>query len=363
MDMCDVRKAQWERQSMDMSDVRRALLEKQANDPFLQENVNRWVILPLEFEPMWTAFKAYQDTFWASEDVQADQEMALLESAAENLPLNFISSLTNVILLRSALVHGRSPEDEPILADLTEITCELLSEIQIPEARAFFSFQGSYEVIHKEAFNAFLPVLLTGQTGLDVTAEEHRPIATAMEAYCQAGEDKAQWILRHCKNDATPKPMAEKLAAYAILKMMMSADILMINGLLSKAGVDGALSKGLSNIIRQEQLQGVFAATLYSGLRDRLTDTVLDFLLNEAIALETAHLKRVGLVAAQGMVEWLAQRVKVALGAASTIDGSQTYAFLGLAPVSVPVPPKRVPANLKDKKPEEAKTFALGEDF
>jgi len=122
-------------------------------DDILDENELRWVSLPIYFNRIWTAYKAHEAHMWTAEDVDLSEMVRELSHLSE--PLR--EAYRNVLALECAAIFGPDEKDPPanmerILFKLDKclFTSEITNDVQIPEARAFYGFQASYENILME---------------------------------------------------------------------------------------------------------------------------------------------------------------------------------------------------------------------
>ena len=49
--------------------------QEQAEEPFLQDNPNRYVMFPIKYKPIWDTYKKHMASFWTAEEIDLSQDM------------------------------------------------------------------------------------------------------------------------------------------------------------------------------------------------------------------------------------------------------------------------------------------------
>ena len=115
-------------------------LEKQ--DPLLKENPRRWVMFPLQYPEVWEMYKKHEASFWTAEEIDLAQDnkdwMSLSESEQ-----HFVKHVLAFFAASDGIV-------------LENLAQQFSSEVQIPEARAFYGFQIAMENIHSETYSLLI---------------------------------------------------------------------------------------------------------------------------------------------------------------------------------------------------------------
>jgi hypothetical protein len=91
---------------------------------FLQENSNRFVILPIQHNDIWKSYKGIEAKFFTAEDVNMHEDSLLLRSS---LNIYTQQSICNILSLEG-------------YNQIIKLIMSITAQCQIPEARCYFSF-------------------------------------------------------------------------------------------------------------------------------------------------------------------------------------------------------------------------------
>jgi ribonucleotide reductase beta subunit family protein with ferritin-like domain len=146
----------------------------QLPEPLLEENPNRFVILPIKYSDIWKMYKDQMAAFWTAEEIDLATDVKDWEKLNEN-EQHFIK---HVLAFFAA-------SDGIVLENLAQKFC---TEIQIPEARCFYGFQMMMENIHSETYSILIDTLISDPNEKDFLfkATANVPVITK----------KADWALR-----------------------------------------------------------------------------------------------------------------------------------------------------------------------
>ena len=107
-------------------------------EPLLKEDINRYSLFPIKHKDIWDAYKTHLATDWRAEelDYAADKEEWKKLKPEER---EFIENILAFFAGADGIV-------------LENLTSNFTKEVQWPEARAFYAFQGHIEQIHSEVY-------------------------------------------------------------------------------------------------------------------------------------------------------------------------------------------------------------------
>jgi len=114
-------------------------LEIENNDhrePLLMESRNRFVLFPLQNTPVWEMYKKHVASFWTAEEIDLSDDKR-----------DWIKLTDDEKHFVKMVLAFFAASDGIVLENLVE---RFMSEIQLPEARCFYAFQGAMENIHSE---------------------------------------------------------------------------------------------------------------------------------------------------------------------------------------------------------------------
>ena len=105
----------------------------ESQETLLKENPGRFVIFPINYDPIWKMYKKAVASFWTPEEIDFSKDMEDWVKLNENEQF-FIK---NVLAFFAA-------SDGIVLENLGQ---RFMNEVQIPEAKFFYGFQIAIEAI------------------------------------------------------------------------------------------------------------------------------------------------------------------------------------------------------------------------
>ena len=105
-------------------------------EPLLQETTDRYTMFPVKYDDIYQIYKRQIDSFWRTEEVDLSKD--LNDWASLNKDEKYFISMVLAFFAAS---------DGIVMENLNINFC---NEVQVAEARAFYSFQAAMESIHSE---------------------------------------------------------------------------------------------------------------------------------------------------------------------------------------------------------------------
>lgn len=138
------------------------------------DHTNRFTIFPIKYPELWEFYKKAEGLFWTVEEIRLSDDKRHFDqlSDAEKHTIK-------MILAFFASSDGIVNEN---------ISINLHNAIEIPEARAFYTFQLAQETIHNEMYSVLLDTLIPDD-------EERNKLFNAIETV-PAVKRKAQWAMK-----------------------------------------------------------------------------------------------------------------------------------------------------------------------
>jgi ribonucleoside-diphosphate reductase subunit M2 len=235
--------------------------ELEKSDPLLMENPRRWVLLPIQYPEVYEMYKKHEASFWTAEEVDLSQDNKDWEklSAEEQ---HFIKHVLAFFAASDGIV-------------LENLAARFTSEVQIPEARAFYGFQMAMENIHSETYS-----LLIEQYVRDPKEKEN--IFDAIHTM-PAVSEKAQWAVQWMNDDSC---FAERVVAFAAVEGILFSGSFCAIYWLKKRGLMPGLTFSNELISRDEGLHTEFACLLYGMLQNPLPEEVVHCIVRGAVEAE-----------------------------------------------------------------------------
>lgn len=228
----------------------------------LAPTLDRFSLFPIRHDALWTLYKQQQQSLWNAEEIDLESDMADWKSLTANE-----QRFVKMVLAFFANADGIVNEN---------VVTRLYNEVQLPEARAFYSVQIFVETIHAETYGLLIDRFCSG--------EEKDALFHAVERV-PCVRRKAAWALRWLESD---RPFGERLFAFAIVEgLFFSASFCAIFWLKKRSLMPGL---GLSNelISKDEGLHFTFAVAVFGMLEaaERPSAETMGRILTEAVACE-----------------------------------------------------------------------------
>jgi len=217
--------------------------------------------LPIQYPDIFEMYKKHEASFWTAEEIDLSQDTKDWErlSAEEQ---HFIKHILAFFAASDGIV-------------LENLASRFTSEVQIPEARAFYGFQMAMENIHSETYS-----LLIEQYVRD--PEEKERIFDAIHTM-PAVSEKAQWAVQWMNDECC---FAERIVAFAAVEGILFSGSFCAIYWLKKRGLMPGLTFSNELISRDEGLHTEFACLLYGMLQNPLPEDVVHSIVRGAVEAE-----------------------------------------------------------------------------
>ena len=245
------------RQSRVSEEYRR--LEKE--DPLLKENPQRWVMFPLQHPEVWEMYKKHEASFWTAEEIDLSQDSKDWVQLNEG-EQHFIKHVLAFFAASDGIV-------------LENLAAQFSSEIQIPEARAFYGFQIAMENIHSETYSLLIEQYIKDPKERDGLFDAIHTMPPVRE--------KAHWALQWMNREST---FAERLVAFAAVEGVLFSGSFCAIFWLKKRGKMPGLTFSNELISRDEGLHADFACLLYQMLQNKLPEDIVHDIIRGAVEVE-----------------------------------------------------------------------------
>merc|ERR1719413_83811 len=116
--------------------------ELEKSDPLLKENPRRWVLFPIEYPAIYEMYKKHEASFWTAEEIDLAQDGKDWNGLTKD-ERYFLKHILAFFAASDGIV-------------LENLGARFSTEIQIPEARAFYGFQMAMENIHSETYSLLI---------------------------------------------------------------------------------------------------------------------------------------------------------------------------------------------------------------
>ena len=103
------------------------------DEPFLKDNPQRFVILPIQYDDIWRMYKKAVASFWTTEEIDLSADMKDWENLKDD-EKHFIKHVLAFFAASDGIVNENLVE-------------RFMQDVQIPEVRCFYGFQVQIFVI------------------------------------------------------------------------------------------------------------------------------------------------------------------------------------------------------------------------
>lgn len=254
-------------ESKAMAEIRREIVpDDQSDEPLLKDNPSRFVIFPIKYHDIWDFYKHSVACFWTADEIDLSHDYADWEklSAGERF---FISRVLSFFAASDGIVN------ENLVNNFSQ-------EVQIPEARFFYSFQLFMECVHSEMYSK--------QIEAYIRDEKERMVHFDAIHQFDCIKKKADWALRWIYDKSFP--FAIRLVAFAAVEGIMFSGSFAAIFWLKKRGVMKGLTHSNELITRDEGLHRDFACILFKHIKNKPSEKIINTLIKEAVVLEQEYL-------------------------------------------------------------------------
>jgi len=338
----------------EVSELSRRFKELEVSDPLLKENPQRWVMFPIQYPEVWEMYKKHEASFWTAEEIDLSQDNKDYDKLSDS-EQHFIKHVLAFFAASDGIV-------------LENLGSQFATEVQIPEARAFYGFQMAMENIHSETYSLLIEQYIRDPA-------EKAKVFNAINTMPAVGE-KAQWAVQWMQKNNS---FAERIIAFAAVEGILFSGSFCAIYWLKKRGLMPGLTFSNELISRDEGLHTEFACLLYRMLENKLPDDTVHGIIKGAVAAERQFICEALSCDLIGMnnelmtkyIEFVADRLLTALGHPKIYNASNPFDWMELISLQGKTNffEKRVGEYQKagvmsgTTSQEEAKGFALDIDF
>jgi len=318
-------------------------------EPLLTEDVNRFVMFPIEHQDIWEMYKKQVDCFWRAEEVDLTKDMASWDTLT-NDEKYFIKMVIAFFAASDGIV-------------LENLGMRFMSEVQASEARAFYGFQIAMENIHSEMYSLLIETYIKDK-------EEKKTLFNALETFpCirKKGDWAMKWI--HDKRSS----FATRLVAFACVEGIFFSGAFCSIFWLKKRGLMPGLSFSNELISRDEALHTEFAVLLFNKLTRKPSRKKIIEIIKEAVEIEKEFICdalpcRLISMNAESMsqyIEFVADRLSVQLGCGAIFGTPNPFDFMEMISIEGKTNffEKRVGEYALANKSQTADVFSMDDVF
>ena len=230
-------------------------------EEILNPTNDRFTMFPIVYPDLWNLYKKAVSSFWTTEEIDLSTDMTDWEKLNDN-EKHFIKMVLAFFAASDGIVYEN-------------LNLNFANEVQISEARAFYSYQGFNENIHSETYS-----LLIDKYGAD--ADEKNKLFKAIETI-PCIRKKAEWAMRWFNPDNS---FAERLVAFACVEGIFFSGSFCSIFWMKHRGLMPGLTFSNELISRDEGLHLEFAIALFDHLSKKPDTKTMHRIVKDAVAIE-----------------------------------------------------------------------------
>jgi ribonucleoside-diphosphate reductase beta chain len=231
-------------------------------EPILRENPNRFTLFPIMKPKLFQKYKDHVSVFWTPEEIDLAKDMKDWVRLNEK-EQHFIKNVLGFFAGSDGIIQEN-------------IAARFMSEIQIPEARQFYSVQLMMEAIHSETYSLLI------DTYIEDKAEKYALFQATQTIPCVTL--KAQWAQKWIESKT--ENFATRLIAFAVVEGIFFSGSFCAIYWLKERGIMPGLTTSNEFIARDEGLHTDFACALYEEIEKKVPRAKVHKIIREAVKIE-----------------------------------------------------------------------------
>mmetsp|Transcript_9131 Transcript_9131/g.15128 ORF Transcript_9131/g.15128 Transcript_9131/m.15128 type:complete len:376 (-) Transcript_9131:751-1878(-) len=296
-----------------ISDFKKLELEgKLKPEPILIEDKARFVLFPIKHADIWDMYKKAEASFWTAEEIDLADDAKYWDKMTDK-EKHFVTHILAFFAASDGIVNEN-------------LATNFSSEVQSSEARCFYGFQIAIENIHSEVYSLLIDTYVKDNT-------EKSNLLNAIETV-PCVQKKANWALRWCNRDYAS--FAERVVAFAAVEGIFFSGSFCAIFWLKKRGMMPGLCFSNELISRDEGLHCDFACLIYSKLVNKLDQSRIYEIVDNAVAIECEFISDALPVELIGMnsklmgqyIKFCADRLLLALGCEKKYNATNPFDWM-----------------------------------
>lgn len=290
------------------------MVQQAITEPMLMPDNSRYVMFPIKDDSIWSMYKKQLDSFWRVDEVDLSKDLddwAKLNKDEKH----FISMVLAFFSFSDGIV-------------IENLAMRFLTEVQLAEARAFYSMQMFMENIHSQMYSVLIDTYIKD-------SEERDRLFNGMENF-PCLQKKATWAKKWIGDNRST--FATRLVAFAAIEGILFSSAFASIYWIKKRGLMPGLTNSNEFIARDESMHTEFAVLMYSKLQKKISKKRVYEIIQEAVEIEKEFIidaipcRMIGMNAAAMIkyIEFVADRLVVQLGYDKIYGAQNPFDFMEL---------------------------------
>lgn len=292
-------------------------MAKSSHEPILVENEDRYVMFPIQDDEIWKMYKKQMDCFWRAEEIDLSKDAAHWEKLSKE-EKHFISHIIAFFAASDGIV-------------IENLGLRFLKDVQLPEARAAYSFQMMMENIHSEVYSLLIDSYVKDET-------EKQNLFKAIDNF-PCIKKKADWAIKWINDKRST--FATRLVAFACVEGIFFSGAFCSIFWLKKRGLMPGLTFSNELISRDEGLHTDTAVLIYTKLKNKINKKRISDIIKEAVEIEKEFIcealpcRLIGMnhILMSQYIEFVADRLSVQLGYDKIFQSANPFDFMEMCSI------------------------------
>ena len=285
------------------------------NDEYILKHDNkRFVLFPIEHQNLYMLYKKAESSFWTANEIDLSKDN------------NDWVNLTNDERYFIKNIIGFFAGSDGIIME--NLALRFMKDVQLSEARAFYSYQIFNESVHSETYSLLIDTYIKDN-------DEKELIFNSIENIPSVAK-KAKWAYKWIENNDVS--FSIRLIAFAIVEGVFFSGSFCAIYWLKKRGLMPGLTFSNELISKDEGMHCEFAVALYSMIKNRLDQNIIHQIFKEAVEIEKEFITDSIPCALIGMnadlmkqyIEYVADRLLVQLNYSKIWNSENPFDFMEL---------------------------------
>jgi len=281
-------------------------------EPILKPNPHRFTLFPIEKPKLFQKYQDHLAVFWTVEEIDLAKDLKDWVKLSEG-ERYFIKNVLGFFAGSDGIVQEN-------------LAARFMNEIQLAEARQFYSVQLMMEAIHSQTYSLLI------DTYIDDKQEKLDLFHATQTIPCV--QKKADWALKWI--ESRTESFATRLVAFAVVEGIFFSGSFCAIYWLKERGLMPGLTTSNEFIARDEGLHTDFACALYEEIVEKLTKEKVHQIILEAVAIEKefitqslpCHLIGMNSGLMSQYIEFVASRLSKQLGYGELFATANPFDFM-----------------------------------
>lgn len=281
-------------------------------EPILRENPHRFTLFPISKPKLYAKYKQHLAVFWTVEEVDLAKDMKDWVKLNDN-ERYFIKNILGFFAGSDGIVQEN-------------LATRFMKEVQLPEARAYYSTQNMIESIHSEMYSLLI------DTYIEDKEEKLNTFRAIQTIPCV--QKKAEWAQRWI--ESADEDFATRLIGFAIVEGIFFSGAFCAIFWLKERGLMPGLTVSNEFIARDEGLHTDFACALYEEIERKVPKAKVHKIIREAVKIEKEFITKslpcdlIGMNAKlmSQYIEFVADRLSTQLGYGKVYSATNPFDFM-----------------------------------